>query len=288
MRSILITGGAGYFGRAFVKRLLDWPNGLFATRTQRVCIYSRNEWNQAQMRSQLGDDPRLRWLIGDIRDQDRMRRAMHDVDVVIHAAALKRIETVEYNIMEAVATNVMGTENVVNAAIDAGVARAVLLSTDKACNPTTTYGMTKAVAERIFQNALHYAGPRRTRFTVCRYGNVAGSTGSVIPVWRNLMASGDTIVPMTLPTATRFWMTVGQAIDLVAAAIVAGEPGQMMIPTLPAYALGDLAEAMGASGARRIAMGEGEKEHEEMQPGHPSNEARRMTVEELMEALRHV
>lgn len=282
MRSVLITGGAGFFGRAFVKRILSWPT------PERICIYSRNEWSQAQLRAEIKDSERMRWMIGDIRDSERMRRAMHGVDTVVHAAALKRIETVEYNVMEAVATNILGTENVVNSAIDAGVGTTILLSTDKACNPSTTYGMTKAVAERIFVNASHYVGARRLRFTVCRYGNVAGSTGSVIPIWRRLMGEGDKLVPMTDPAATRFWMTAKQAVDLVLHAIDWGKHGEIITPSLPAYDLGTLALAMGADGYRPLPMGEGEKLHEEMVRGQPSNEARRMTQAELEEELKNV
>lgn len=281
MHSVLITGGAGFFGRAFVKHLLCDTN----LPTSRICVYSRNEWNQAQLRAELNNPDRLRWMIGDIRDTERLRRAMEGVDVVVHAAALKRIEVASYNPMEAVATNVLGTENVVNAAIDAGVARAVLLSTDKACNPTTTYGLTKAVAERIFEKAVHYAGPERSKFAICRYGNVSGSTGSVIPVWRRLLADDVTELPVTDPDATRFWMTAAQAVDLVLKAIYTMKGGEMYIPDLPAYRVGDLAQAMGATGMRSIAMGENEKKHEELRIGQSSEHARRMSVEELKEAL---
>lgn len=254
----------------------------------RICIYNRNEWNQAQLRYLLKDDPRMRWMIGDVRDRDRLRRAMEGVDVVIHAAALKRIETVDYNPLEAVATNVTGTENVINAAIDAGVKKAVLLSSDKACNPSTMYGMTKAVAERLFQNAHLYAGPNRTEFVICRYGNVAGSTGSVVPIWRRLLSEGMTELPITHMQATRFWMRIDQAIDMVIHAVLNGKSGELMTPDLPAFLLMQLGQVLGATGFRMIPMGQGEKVHEEMRPGESSADARKLTVEELKEALAHV
>lgn len=282
MRSVLITGGAGFFGRAFVKHLLKHD------RADRICVFSRNEWNQAQLRTELQDDYRLRWMVGDVRDSERLEQAMQGVTVVIHAAALKRIEVGEYNPMECVATNVIGTENVIRAAIKTGVRRAVLLSTDKACNPSTTYGQTKALAERLFQTAKSYAGDGGPAFMVCRYGNVAGSTGSIIPIWRRLIADGVTELPITNPDCTRFWMTVQEAVNLVIDVAADGRDGELYTRNLPAYRLGDLAVAMGATGHRLIAMGRGEKLHEEMLPGFFSSGARMMTVPELREALQHV
>ena len=280
--NILITGGAGFFGRAFVKRLLQ------DSQAERIAIFSRNEWNQAQMRAELKDDPRMRFLIGDVRDSERLRIAMNGVDVVVHAAALKRIEVAEYNPMETVATNVLGTENVVRAAIDARVHKAVLLSTDKAVNPSTLYGLTKGVAERLFLQAEPYATPFGTKFAVCRYGNVSGSTGSVIPVWRRLIADGHTELPITDPECTRFWMTAREAVDLVMGTIETMDGGELVIPDLPAYRLGDLASVMGATGLRRIQMSGGEKTHEEMRPGETSADARRMSWTELKEAVANV
>lgn len=277
MNNILITGGTGFFGQGFVRRMLSMG-------PERICIFSRSEWMQAQMRIALNNDSRLRWFIGDVRDVDRLRRAMDGVDLVIHAAALKRIETVEYNVIEAVATNVVGTRNVVDAAIDAGIKKAVLLSTDKACLPTTTYGMTKAIAERIFLQSSHYAGPGGPKFAACRYGNVAGSTGSVIPLWRSLLATGENRVPVTDPDCSRFWMTLDQAIDLVWKTATTMQGGELNIPDLPAYRLGDLAKAMGAE-MRVVGMAPAEKRHEEMKPGETSDKARRLTVTELQSLL---
>lgn len=275
---ILVTGGTGYFGRGFVKHLLD--------SAERICIYSRGEYAQHQMREALGNNPKLRWFIGDVRDRDRLQRAMHSCDVVVHAAALKRIEVVEYNVLEAVATNVLGTENVVKAAIDAGVKKAVLLSTDKACDPCNAYGMSKALAERIFLSAKHYAGTDGPIFAVTRYGNVAGSTGSVIPMWRDHLTR-HSWVPVTDPDMTRFWMTKQEAVDLVFNTIQSMKGGELAIPELPAYRVGDLASAMDAE-MRITGTRGGEKWHEAMEPGKTSDLARRMSVEEIREALKHV
>ena len=297
--NVLITGATGYFGHGFVKHLLD--NNL----AERICIFSRGEFAQHTMRQKFNDDERLRWFIGDVRDQDRLRRAMDGCDTVVHAAALKRIEVAEYNALECIATNVHGTENVVKAAIDAGVRVAVLLSTDKACEPVTTYGLSKAMAEQIFHSAINYAPLHhitdpvrnfetevwRTDFRVCRYGNVAGSTGSIIPTWRKLLETQDW-VPVYDPTATRFWMHRDEAIELVMQAIRKDakqhDPiANTWIPTLKAYEVKDLALAMGARGRITTPRGQ-EKKHEAMRAGDTSDMAKRMTVEQLREALKNV
>lgn len=276
MRSVLVTGGCGFFGRGFIRAALERPQ------VERICVFSRGEYQQALVRQSFGDEPRLRWMIGDVRDQERLRRAMHGVDVVVHAAALKRIEAAEYNVLEAVDTNVGGTRNVVHAAIDAGVNKAILLSTDKACNPTTTYGKTKALAEDIFLGAKHYAGAGGPKFSVCRYGNVAGSTGSVIPMWRGMEAK---IVPVTDPCATRFFMRLDEAVAMVMGAIDTASGGELLTPDwLPAYCVGDLAEAMGLY-YNVTGLAKNEKLHEEMVPGLDSSMARRMSVQEIKEAI---
>jgi UDP-N-acetylglucosamine 4,6-dehydratase/5-epimerase len=280
VKSILVTGGSGTFGREFTRRLLD-------TDIERICIYSRGEYAQYLMRKEFNDDSRLRYFIGDVRDQSRLRRAMEGVDYVVSAAALKRIETCEYNVIECVETNIRGTENVVNAAIDAGVKKAVLLNTDKSVNPTTTYGISKAIAERIFLGANHYAGPSRTKFSSCLYGNIAGSRGSVIPIFRKLIEDGQDTMPVTNPDATRFWMYAHEACDLVLKSFKEMTGGEVFIPELPAYRLGDLVEAMGVK-MKIIGMAEHEKIHEEMRPGETSEKARRMTVNEIREALKWV
>lgn len=274
---VLITGGTGFFGRGFVRKLID--EGL----ADRICVYSRDEYKQATMRQQFNNDPRLRFFIGDVRDQYRLEHAMHGVDTVVHAAALKRIEVCAYNVLECVATNVVGTENVVKASIRAGVKKAVMLNTDKATAPTTTYGFSKALAERIFLDANHYRPLDGCKFASCLYGNIAGSTGSVIPTWREILRTCN-VVPVTDPDATRFWMYAHEAADLVLYAIDKMQGGEVFTPDLPAYRVGDLATAMSAQ-MRIIGLAENEKLHEEMRPGETSDKAKRMSVNELKEAL---
>lgn len=282
IRSVLITGGSGYLGHGLAEKLL-------ATGCERICIYSRDEAKHAKMRRTFCDDRRLRFFLGDVRDRERLRVAMRGCSHVIHAAALKRVDAIEYNVIEGFATNVLGSENVVRAAIDCAVERCVLVSTDKACEPTTVYGISKAGAEAIFRCARHYAGADGPIFTTVRYGNVAGSTGSVIPVWREQIEKGE---PCEIrdPDATRFWMTRLEAVEFVLQALEHGEQGELRVPTLPAYRLGDLAVAMGLrpSMLRFTKLVDGEKQHEVMLPGEPSNLARRMTIREIEEALQDV
>lgn len=269
--SVLITGGTGYFGKAMTRRLLK--DGV-----ERICILSRDEYKQAIMRQEFKDDPRLRFFIGDVRDLTRLKRAMNGVEMVYHAAALKRIEVGYYNPDEMVSTNIIGTQNVIDAALSKN-SKAVLLSTDKAFQPCSAYGYSKAVAESLFLAA----GPN---FSVTRYGNVSGSTGSVIPKWRALLCAGHETVPVTDPDATRFWMTEQEAVQLVLDT-AESMPRDVAIPVLPAYRVGDLAEAMGAK-MSIIGLPKWEKKHESMSEGNSSDIARRMSVEELMEALRNV
>lgn len=277
MTSYLLTGGTGSFGRAFTQRLLD------QNLSERICIYSRGEHAQAQMREELGDDPRLRFLIGDVRDRDRLRRAMSGCDVVVHAAALKRIEVGFYNPLEMVKTNVGGAVNVIEAAQDAGVDRVVALSSDKAYQPVSAYGHSKAMAECLLLAANNTVAAGGPRFAVCRYGNVWCSNGSVAPRWRAMIARGARIVPVTDPDATRFFMRMDEAVDLVLDTIER-MPAEPAIPDLPAYRLGDLAEAMGVAMDVK-GMPVWEKLSESMGPGTSSDKARRMSVAELRIAL---
>lgn len=278
MTDFLITGGTGSFGRAFVTRLL--------TRTDagRIAIYSRDEAKQWRMRQDFRDHPRLRFFIGDVRDQARLRRAFSGIDVVVHAAALKRIEVGAYNPLEMVKTNVIGAMNVVEAAMDAGVEKVVALSTDKAYQPISPYGQSKALAEAIFLSSNNARGVDGPHFAVTRYGNVAGSNGSVIPLWRELIDRGEHVT-VTDHECTRFWMDMSEAVDLVFSAINA-MPQDPLIPLLPAYRLDDLLTAMGVVDFIEIGLPTHEKLHECMALGNCSNTARRLTVDELRERLK--
>lgn len=244
------------------------------------------------MREEFDNDSRLRFFIGDVRDVDRLRHAMNDVELVVHAAALKRVEVGEYDSVEMVKTNVLGAISVIEAASSATHHRVVkprkvvALSSDKACEPANCYGATKLVAEKLFlaaNNTRGYAGPI---YAVCRYGNVAGSTGSVIPTWRREKAAGRA-VRITHPDATRFWMTRAEAVELVWKTTQTMVGGELAIPNLPAFRLGDLAEAMEVD-SYITGLGPGEKLAESMTTGETSAAARRMTVAELREALSHV
>ena len=280
MSSILITGGSGFFGHAFARRCL--VEGY-----TRVCIYSRNEFNQFKMREAFEGDDRMRWFIGDVRDQDRLRRAMEGVEYVVHAAALKRIEVGAYNPIEMVKTNVIGTMNAIEATMEAGIQRFVLLSSDKAWQPVSAYGYSKAMAESLVLAANNMVGQLGPRFDVTRYGNVVGSTGSVVPIWRELLAAGHKAVPVSDPECTRFWMTAEQACDLVLHALTDNSDTHLHIPWLPAFRLGDLAEAMGAE-MNVKGLKQFEKKHEGMADGMPSDMTTRMSVGELREALTNV
>lgn len=282
MKSVLVTGGSGAFGTAFCRRLL---RGNDATR---IVVFSRSEHRQADMARELGPldlTQRLRFMIGDVRDRDRLRRAMQGIEVVIHAAALKRIEVGFYNPLEVKRTNIDGAANVIEAATDAGVARVVALSSDKAFEPISPYGTSKAFAESLFLAANNTRGWSGPHFAVVRYGNVWCSTGSVVPTWRKILQGGGAMVPVTDPECTRFFMTMDEAVDLVLQTADSMNGGEIVIPQLPAYRLGDLAEAMGARMTVR-GLPDYEKRHESMGAGNSSDLARRMTVDELREALR--
>ena len=276
MRSILVTGGSGFFGRGFVREALS--KGV-----ERVCIYSRGEYQQHLMREQFKDDSRLRWMIGDIRDKDRLLRAMRGVDVVVSAAALKRIETAHYNPDEVIKTNVLGTINVIDCAQTAEVRKVVLVSTDKAANPVSVYGLSKATAEALILAANHARGEGPV-YSACRFGNVWCSTGSIVPRWKSMIAAGEAEVPVTDPNCTRFFMRIEEAARLVYGCAASKLGGELMIPTLPAYRVGDLVEAMGVK-MKVTGLPEFEKLHETMDGIHYSGSAKRMTVAELREAL---
>jgi UDP-N-acetylglucosamine 4,6-dehydratase len=256
--SILITGGTGSFGKAFLEQVLNSESPA------RVVIFSRDELKQYEMRQIWGDDPRVRFFLGDIRDLDRLKMALRGVDYVVHAAALKQVDTAEYNPMEYVKTNVLGSENVIQASIDAGVKKVVALSTDKASSPVNLYGATKLTADKLFISSNHYAVDGGTRFSVVRYGNVMGSRGSVIPFFRRLAAAGEPI-PITDARMTRFWITLPQAVDFVIKSFRDMSGGELYVPRIPSMKVIDLAEAI-APGAKMVDIGirPGEKLHEEM------------------------
>ena len=256
--SILVTGGTGSFGKAFITRLLDDLDPA------RVVIYSRDELKQWEVRQKFGDDPRLRWFIGDVRDLDRLRRAMHGIDYVVHAAALKQVDTGEYNPYEFVKTNVMGSQNVVEAAIDAGVKKVVALSTDKASSPINLYGATKLTADKLFILGNHYAAAYPTRFAVVRYGNVTGSRGSIVPKFKALHEAGESL-PITDLRCTRFLITLPDAVQMVLDTFEMMQGGELVVPHIPSHKVTDLAQAI-APGAKMhdIGLRPGEKLHEEM------------------------
>jgi UDP-N-acetylglucosamine 4,6-dehydratase/5-epimerase len=256
--SILVTGGTGSFGKAFISDLLKNHD------PKRIVIFSRDELKQYEVRQMFDHDPRLRWFIGDIRDRHRLDRAMHGIEYVVHAAALKQVDTAEYNPWEFVQTNVVGSQNVIEASIDAGVKRVVALSTDKASSPINLYGATKLTADKLFITGNHYAAAYPTRFAVVRYGNVMGSRGSVIPFFRKLADAGKSL-PITDLRMTRFFITLPQAVKFVTDSFEIMQGGELYVPRIPSMKITDLAQAV-APGAEmhEIGLRPGEKLHEEM------------------------
>ena len=256
--SVLITGGTGSLGKSLVHYLLT------ETTVRRIAVFSRDELKQHDLRIHFKDDPRLRWFLGDIRDLDRLKRAFHGVDFVIHAAALKQVDTGEYNPMEFIKTNVLGSQNVIDASIDAGVKRVVALSTDKASSPINLYGATKLTADKLFVAANNYSYTYGTIFSVVRYGNVMGSRGSVIPFFKNLAAQGKPL-PITDLRMTRFWISIEDAVKFVIDSLEMMTGGELYVPRIPSMKIIDLAHAVSAeSKLEEIGMRPGEKLHEEM------------------------
>jgi UDP-N-acetylglucosamine 4,6-dehydratase len=255
--SILVTGGTGSFGSSMVRRLLS-------TKASRIVVFSRDELKQQHLRENLRNDTRLRFFLGDIRDQDRLETALNGIDLVIHAAALKQVETGEYNPMEFVKSNVLGSQNVIEASIKSGVAKVIALSTDKASSPVNLYGATKLTADKLFTAANNYSFGYGTVFSVVRYGNVMGSRGSVVPYFLNLKKRGEKLT-ITDKRMTRFWISIEQAVDFVLSSFQIMKGGELYIPKIPSARILDIAKAISPhEDFMEIGIRPGEKLHEEM------------------------
>lgn len=259
-KSILITGGTGSFGKAFTKYVLENYD------PKKIIIYSRDEFKQFMMQNEFKEyKNKLRFFIGDVRDKERLMLAFEGVDYVVHAAAMKQVPACEYNPSEAIKTNIHGAQNIIDAALERGVQKVVALSTDKAVNPVNLYGGTKLVSDKLFIAANAYAGSKDINFSVVRYGNVAGSRGSVIPFFHNLIKNGATELPITDYRMTRFWISLQQGVELVIKALEEAKGGETFISKIPSFKITDLAQAM-LPGCEMPEVGirEGEKLHEIM------------------------
>lgn len=266
LKSILVTGGTGSFGKAFVKTVLERHPDI-----KRLVIFSRDELKQFEMAQQFPESkyPALRYFIGDVRDADRLRRAMEGIEIVIHAAALKQVPAAEYNPFECIKTNVLGAQNVIEACLDTAVKRVVALSTDKAAAPINLYGATKLCSDKLFTAANNIKGQRDLRFSVVRYGNVMGSRGSVIPFFLERRKTG--VLPITDPAMTRFNISLQDGVDMVLWALEHAQGGEIFVPKIPSYRITDVAQAIGPECAHPvIGIRPGEKIHEEMITGSDS------------------
>lgn len=262
-KSILVTGGTGSFGKKFIKTVLE------NFEPARLIVYSRDELKQFEMEQEfsLSEYPAMRYFIGDVRDRDRLTLAMRNVDIVIHAAALKQVPIAEYNPMECIRTNIDGAENVVRAAIDNNVEKVIALSTDKAANPINLYGASKLASDKIFVSGNNIAGANGTRFAVVRYGNVVGSRGSVIPFFEKKIAEGIDHLPITDDRMTRFWITLQQGVNFVLSSLEIMHGGEIFVPKIPSMKITDLATAMAPNLPHKIVgIRPGEKLHEVMVP----------------------
>lgn len=262
-KSILVTGGTGSFGKKFIKTILDNHPEI-----KRIVIFSRDEYKQFVMQNMpefKEHKDKLRFFIGDVRDKERLYRAFEGIDMVVHAAALKQVPACEYNPFEAIKTNVMGAQNIIDACIDKGVKKVVALSTDKACAPVNLYGATKLCSDKLFIQGNAYSGPNGTKFSVVRYGNVAGSRGSVIPFFKELIEKGATELPITDMNMTRFWLKLEQAVEMVIEALTNMHGGELYVKKIPSMKMPELAQAI-APNAKLVEVGirPGEKLHEQM------------------------
>jgi UDP-N-acetylglucosamine 4,6-dehydratase len=267
-KSILITGGSGSFGHQYVRTILE------EYQPKKLIIYSRDELKQYEM-GQLFPDKKydcMRYFIGDVRDRERLERAMRGVDYVIHAAALKQVPAAEYNPMECIKTNIHGAENVINAALNTEVEKVIALSTDKAANPINLYGATKLASDKLFVSANNISGGHRTRFSVVRYGNVVGSRGSVVPFFNKLIREGAETLPITDDKMTRFWITLNDGVQFVLKNFERMTGGEIFVPKIPSVRIVDLASAMAPNLEQRIiGIRPGEKVHEVMCPKDDSH-----------------
>jgi len=264
-KNILITGGTGSFGKKYTEILLKHytPN--------KIIIYSRDELKQYEMAQQF-NHPAMRFFIGDVRDVERLKNAMYGVDYVIHAAALKHVPIAEYNPMECIKTNIHGAQNVIDACLECGVTKVIALSTDKAANPINLYGATKLASDKLFVAANNIRGARRTQFAVVRYGNVVGSRGSVVPLFKKLIAEGVKELPITELEMTRFWITLEQGVQFVLKNFARMQGGEIFIPKIPSMKMVDLARSMAPHlGIKVIGIRPGEKMHEVMVPKDDSH-----------------
>jgi UDP-N-acetylglucosamine 4,6-dehydratase len=265
---VLVTGGTGSFGKKIIRIMLDEYH------PEKMIVFSRDELKQHEMRVAGYDAPNLRYFIGDVRDQDRLRRAFNGVDIVVHAAALKQVPACEYNPMEAIKTNILGSSNVIDAALDAGVSKVIALSTDKAVNPVNLYGATKLAAEKLFVQSNAYAGGMATRFSCVRYGNVVGSRGSVVPVFLKQRENG--VVTLTDDRMTRFWISLDQGVRFVIRCIEQMRGGEVFVPKIPSMTVVDLAKTIAPNAKINVTgIRPGEKLHEVL----ISDDEARTTVE---------
>lgn len=262
-KTILVTGGTGSFGKKFIKTVFEkYPD------VKKVIVFSRDEYKQFVMQNMPEfkvHNERMRYFIGDVRDKGRLERAFENVDIVIHAAALKQVPACEYNPFEAIRTNIIGAQNVIEASIDRGVNKVVALSTDKACAPINLYGATKLCSDKLFIAGNAYCGDKDTRFAVVRYGNVAGSRGSVIPFFQKLVREGATELPITDVRMTRFWLKLEQAVEMVLEALENMHGGELYVKKIPSMKMPDLAKAIAPDlKIKEVGIRPGEKIHEQM------------------------
>jgi UDP-N-acetylglucosamine 4,6-dehydratase len=267
-KAVLVTGGTGSFGKHFVRTVIN------QYKPRRIIIFSRDELKQYEMQQifPMEQHPFMRYFIGDVRDRDRLEMAMRDVDYVIHAAALKQVPTAEYNPFECIRTNVFGAENIVSAALRRNIRKVIALSTDKAANPVNLYGASKLASDKIFVAANNLAGADGTRFSVVRYGNVAGSRGSVIPFFKKLAESGASELPITDPRMTRFWITLTQGVNFVLSSMELSHGGEIFVPKIASTTITGLASLIGPTlGQKVVGIRPGEKLHETMIPADDSH-----------------